>query len=154
MNFGNIRKNYDCNKTYNQSDLKYLSQLKGYIFCEHINVKDLLAKNTWEITEIRFNLPENFTFENFKYYKYIQIKDEMIYILGIKNLLDQKLKGISFNIENKEFTLLDEKILKKLDVLRTSFKMASDIVEYQDSYFYFNFEKNAVERLTLDQIFA
>ena len=128
--------------------------MKCYIFCEHLNVSNLLDNNKWEITDVTFNLPDNYSFENFVHYKYLEIKDEIIYIIGMKDLKEQKLDGISFNIKKREFNLVEPKILKKLDVLKTSFEMASNIIEMNNNFFYFNCEKNEVESFSFDYLFS
>jgi len=72
----------------------------------------------------------------------------------MKDLKEQKLDGISFNIKKREFNLVEPKILKKLDVLKTSFEMASNIIEMNNNFFYFNCEKNEVESFSFDYLFS
>lgn len=131
---------------------------KNYIFCESYNTEELTSNPKWQCLDIYFNFSDNFTFQNFHYYKYITINDEYIYIIGATkdaNLdSDFKLNGVCFNIKNMEFNLIEKKLMTKLEVFKHSLKMNENITQFSNYYYFLNCRTNKVEKVPIEYLFS
>ena len=183
LNFENLKKNfnnyikekkekgfsstYDSEKTRERNGSLYRRHSFGgetnfldkkFIFCESYNIAELTSNPKWQIEHVHFNLPSNFSFEEFAYYSYIIMKEELIYIIGsnkpYKGQNDFKLYGICFNIVNMEYTELEKRTLLKLDPLKNSLTMSSNIIDHNSNFYYFNGDNKRVEKLAFTSILS
>jgi serine/threonine protein kinase len=124
---------------------------KNFVFCESYE-RDITINSEWVYCDVFFNLPENFNFKIFQHYKYVHI-DRYIYIFGCEDK-STKLSGVFFDIDLMQFNIMTEDSLNKFQVFRTALLMKSNIVEYDNHYYYLNCETGQIEKVLYKSLFT
>jgi serine/threonine protein kinase len=152
LNIEQLKMKYECyleSRSLSKENSKCLN--KKYAFCES-HERDFTINSEWVCCDVFFNLPENFSFKIFQHYKYIH-RDKHIYIFGCEDK-STKLSGVFFDINLMQFDIMSEDSLKKFQVFRPALLMKSNIVEYDNHYYYLNCETGQIEKFSHKSLFT